>query len=144
MAVFPHLALDIVSHELRFISSCAETPQMDLGPLAAVCPKGFRFALCVIADHGVRCIQNVLCGAVILLELDHQSIRVYFFKIQYVADVGSAEPVDGLVVVSDHAQISVLIRQEPDQLKLRIVGVLVFVHHDIPETVLVICQHFVV
>ena len=52
-------------------------------------------------------------------------------------DVRAPELVDALVVIADDAQVPVLSRQEPDQLKLGPVRVLVLVHADVPEALLV-------
>ena len=44
-------------------------------------------------------------------------------------------------IITDHTDISVLLCQQIDQLKLYKVRVLVLVHHDIPEFILIIFQH---
>ncbi len=104
-------------------------------------PERFLLTSRVILDHGVGRIQNDLRGPVILLQLDHTGFRIHFFKIQNIADIGAAELVDGLVVVSHHTEVSILIRQQPDQFKLRRIGILILVHHDVAESFLVIVQH---
>ena len=54
-----------------------------------------------------------------------------FFQVQQVGDFRAAPAVDALVVIADHAKIPVLLRERVDQLELRGVGVLIFVHHDV-------------
>ena len=62
-------------------------------------------------------------------------------KVQDILDVSSTELVNGLVVIAHHAEVLVFCRQQADELELGQVGVLVFVHHYVLETLLVIIQH---
>ena len=54
-----------------------------------------------------------------------------FFHVQQVGHFRAAPAVNALVVIADHAEIPVLLRQRMNQLELRGVGVLIFVHHDV-------------
>ncbi len=65
-------------------------------------------------------------------------------KIQDIPDIGPAEFVNGLVIISYHAQVLIFGSQQPDKVKLRRVRVLILVHHNIPEPLLVIIQHFLI
>ena len=49
-------------------------------------------------------------------------------------NVGAAPAIDGLILVSDDADIVVRACEVPDQPVLHPVGILVFVHHDVLET----------
>ena len=144
MPVVPALGGNVVRHKGRLVSGCPELAQMDLRALALVRPQGLLLAPRIVADHGVGRVQHVLGGPVVLLQFDHVSVRINFFKIQNVADIGTPEAVDGLVVVAYDAQIPVLAGQQADQFELGVVGVLVLVHHDIAEAVLVRGQNLVV
>ena len=62
-------------------------------------------------------------------------------KAQDVFDVGAPEFVNGLIVVAHHAEIPVSGGHHPQKLELHRVGVLILVHHDIVETLLIPCQH---
>ncbi len=94
-----------------------------------------------MADHCICHIQNRPGRAVILFQPDNRRLRKIFFKIQNIPDIGSPELVDGLVVVSHHTDIPVLLRQQPHQLKLCRIGVLILVHHDILESLLIGIQN---
>ena len=64
------------------------------------------------------------------------------FKSENILDIGTAEFVNGLVIVTYYTEIAVFTRQQTHQLKLSRIGVLIFIHHNVTETVLIIFQHF--
>ena len=143
VAIGSHFPCDVIGNEGRLFSRGIELFEMELGALASVGPQRFFLSLHVVADHRVRGVQNGLCGTIVLLEFDDQRVGIHFFKIQNIADIGAPEAVDGLIVVSDDAEIAVSVGQEPYQFKLGVVGILVLIHHDIAKTVLVVGEHFV-
>ena len=55
------------------------------------------------------------------------------FEIKQIGDLGPAPAVDALVIIADNAEVAMLLRQEVDEIKLRRVGVLVFVDHHVLE-----------
>ena len=71
---------------------------------ALVGPQVLGLAAPVLRDHRVGRGQDVLGGAVVLLEQDDLRVRVVLLELLDVADGGAAEGVDGLVRVADHAQ----------------------------------------
>ena len=62
-------------------------------------------------------------------------------KIQNIADIGTAELINGLVIIPYYAKIAVLLCQQTNHLKLHRIGILVLVHHDITEAALVVMQN---
>ena len=76
-------------------------------------------------------LRIVLVRAVVLLQLDDLDLREMLFHVEQVGDLRAAPAVNALVVVADHAQVAMLLRQRLDELELRGVGVLVFVHHHV-------------
>ena len=104
-------------------------------------PEIFDLAPGVVGNDRVGGIQDVLGGPVILLQTDHQGVGIVLLEVQDVADVGSPELIDGLVVVAHHAKVPEAVRQEPDQFELGRIGVLVFVHHDVDKALLIVFQH---
>ena len=135
-----HLPGYVVRNKAGFLISCAQSPEMDPGAGPVICPELLALALCIVGDHRVGRVQDILGGPVILLQPDYQGIGIVFLEIQDVADIRPAEPVDGLVVIADHAQIPVFLCQKPDQLELGRIGILVLIHHDIDKAVLVVLQ----
>ena len=140
----PDLVLDVLRHKGGLLHGGGKTADVDAGALAVVGPEGLVLAGAVVFDHGVGGIQDVLRGAIVLLQTDHQGVGIDFFKIQDISDIGASEFVDGLVVVAHHAEIFVGAGQQADQFELGTVGILIFVYHDVAETSLIHLQHFVV
>ena len=125
----------------RLLISCVELPETDARPFLLVCPERLVLAPHIVFDHRVGRIQNHLGRAVILLQLDHAGVRVNLLKVQNIADIRPPEFINRLVVIAHHAQVPVLIRQKPDQLKLGGVGILILVHHNVAESVLIGGKH---
>ena len=74
-------------------------------------------------------------AAVVLLQVDEFGPRKISWEIHDVAKIGSPERVDALGVVSHHHDIIVRGSQKADDLGLKAIGVLVFVHQDITVAV---------
>ena len=100
----------------------------------------------VAGDHGVGGGEDRLRRAVVLLEQDRPGVRIVVLEVLDVADRRAPERVDGLVRVAHHAELrrchpgrgvvpgpGRTADERPDQDVLGVVGVLVLVHHDVPE-----------
>ena len=99
--------------------------------LAVLGVQPFGRAIAVVGDHRVRHIQNRLRAAVILLQQHHARLRIILTKAHHIAIVRAAKAVDGLILVAHHKQVALtirLIRQQPQHLILRSVGVLKLIH----------------
>ena len=92
----------------------------------------------------MRRVDDVGRGAVVLLQLDDLRAGEILFEFQNVADIRAAPLVDALVVVPDDAEVAVFLRQQVDEAVLQHVRVLIFVHHDVAELVLVAQQRLFV
>jgi hypothetical protein len=88
-------------------------------------------------DDAVGCVEDVAGGAVVLLELHHGAGREAAIEGQDVLDVGAAKRVDGLVVVAHHGEVLVGPAQQPDDVELQGVRVLILVDVQVLEEVLV-------
>ena len=95
----------------------------------------------VVADHLVGSAQDVAGRAVVLLKPDGFGVFELLFKLKDVGNRRAAELVDGLVVVTDHADVLEMPRQQTGQHILGIVGVLIFVYQHIAELVLIELEH---
>ena len=89
----------------------------------------------------VGSVQNPSGRAVVLFETDGLCLGEYFLKIQDIENVCPAELVDGLVVVSDNAEIAVFFRKQAQKHKLRRVCVLVLIDKNKLEAVLVALEY---
>ena len=99
----------------------------------------------LLLDDGVGRVQDVLGGAVVLLQPDDPGALVLLLEGEDILDGGAAEAVDGLVVVAHHADVlrSLPARVDGQQV-LQVVGVLVLVDQHVAELVLVIVPHLLV
>src|ERR1019366_3195771 len=77
--------------------------------------------------------QNVLGGAVVLLQANGLGLGVVVFEIQDVPDIGAAPAIDRLVFVAHHADIAMLFGQQAHEVVLGAVGVLILVDHDVAQ-----------
>ena len=107
----------------------------------ALGPQRLLLAARIVGDHLVRRVQNVGCGAVVLLQLDDLAVREVLLELQDVADIRAAPAVDGLIVVTHHAQVALAPGHQPHKLVLGDVRVLILVHQNIVELVLIVLQH---
>ena len=105
----------------------------------AFAARGFELfadALLVVGDDGAGGVQNFLVRAVVLLDAQDARAGKILGEAQDVADVGAAPAVDGLVLVADDAEIRPGAGQQPQQVVLHAVGVLVFVDVKVAEALL--------
>ena len=114
---------------------------MNLAPSPPGRPQRLVLSPPIVADNPIGRVQNVLGGTVILLQLDGHRLGKIFLKVQNIADIGSPELIDGLVIVPHHTEVAVFFPQQTHQFKLGCVGILVLVHHNVLKTLLVVVQH---
>ena len=96
----------------------------------------------VVTNERVSGLHDGLCAAVVLLQLAQLCIGVILLEVQDIADVRSAEGVDGLCIVAHYADMLVCFCQALNDHILRTVGVLVLIHEDVLEAFLVFLRHF--
>ena len=98
-------------------------------------------ALGVADDDRIGRIDDRAGRAVVLLELEDPGRGKILLEGENVLDLGTAERVDRLCVVAHDADPGVELRQAADDDVLGVVGVLVLVHQDVFEQLLVARQH---
>ncbi len=103
-------------------------------------PEGLSLPPLVVCDDRVRRAEDVLGGAVVLLQPDDFRAGERLLEAEDVFNRRAAELVDALVVVAHDAEVSALFGQQADEKGLRAAGVLVFVHEDIAEALAVVVQ----
>ena len=128
-------------HERRLVALIQRVVQRDALALARLGPQRLLLAPAVVGDDLVGRVEDVAGGAVVLLELDDLRLGEVLLKVEDVPDVRAAPAVDRLVVVADDAEVVLLPRQQADELVLRGVGVLIFVHQNVLKPPLVILEH---
>ena len=121
-------------------------------------PQLLRAAVGVALNDRIRRREDVLRGAVVLLEQDRVGVRVVLLEVRDIADIRAAEGVNGLVGVTHHGQfgrghrvrvgaavsrrLHVGADQFTHQLVLGVVRVLVLVHEDVAELAAVVVGDF--
>ena len=138
------LLLDLAGDPAAFIALVGGHVHLDLVAVLGAGEQLLRLAVLVVRDDRVRGRQNVAHAAVVLLELHGVRRRVVLLELEDVAQVGAAPRVDGLVVVAHHHDVLVPLGQKPRDGVLGVVRVLVLVHHDVAEALLVGRPHVLV
>ena len=144
-----HHRLDVVRQggarrprdEVGFFELVAAAIVRDSIAALAVGPQVLVLAVPVLADHRRGRIQNHLGRAVISFELDDLGVAEVLLEVEDVSEIGAAPFVDRLIGVADDAEVAVDFGQAADEQVLRPVGVLVFVHHHVPELLRVLRSH---
>ena len=101
--MFSLFLCNISDHVFCFLESIHKLAEVKFLSLWILCPETFLLTCCIVGDHLVRRIQDVLGGTVVLLQADHLRIRENPLESKDVANVGSAEFVDGLVIITYYA-----------------------------------------
>ena len=115
---------------------------VDLLAVAVVGPEGLALAAHVVLDDTVGSVQNISGGAIVLFQTDRFCPGENFLKVEDIFNRSTAEFVDRLVIVANDADVVGATRQQPHQMELRNARVLVLVHDDIAEAVLVVFPRF--
>ena len=124
------------SHILGLIALIHSHVEFQLIAASPVRPQLLALPALVVVDYRVGSLQNVLGRAIILLQADDPGTGILVFKLQDVFNGGTTEAVDGLVVVTHHADIFPFPRQRRGQQILQMVGILILVDEHIAELVL--------
>ena len=138
---FAEILGDVVGREEGFVLAVGGFVVSDLGAALARRPEVLAFAANVVGDHRRGGLQNVLRGAVVLLEADGFRLGKILFEFENVADVSAAPRVNRLVFVTDGADIVAVPGEHSHELVLRPVGVLVLVDQEILEAAVVVFAH---
>ena len=101
--------------------------------LAEVGEQVLRLPVGVVLDDRVGRAQDRVGRAVVLLQRDDVRSGEVGLELRDVADVGSPERVDRLVLIADGADVLVLGAEELEKPVLRVVRVLVLVDEDVAE-----------
>ena len=105
-------------------------------------PKLFLLAVDVVLNHRIGCRQNVFGRTVVLLQFDGTGFGIIFLKVHDVADIRATPAIDGLVRVTYDTEIVMLGCQNFGQLILGTVGILILVHQNVLEAVLILDADF--
>ena len=136
-----HTVLDGVRDKAGLFVLIPQGMQGKLVPVRIFGPEGLPLPVLVFLDNRIGRAQDIAGGAVILFQPDDRAAGELMLKIQDIFNGGPPEFVNALVVVPHHAEVPRTGGQHADELVLRMVGILVLVHHQVAEPVLVFFQH---
>ena len=128
--------LDLASDQLGLVVLVVCLEDDDVGAARAVGPQPLLLACRVVADDGVRGVEDPLGAAVVLLELHHRRVREVALEVEDVPQVSSTPGEDRLIVVADDGQVLLPTREVSQEHVLRAVRVLVLVDEDVLEAIL--------
>ena len=136
--------LDLLADPARLLRPVPDTQHPNLLADIEFGPQRLAKAPTVVGDHAGRGAKDVGGRAVILFEADDLCAREVLFELQDVLDLGTPPRIDGLVIVPYAGDVASGLGQQAQPQILDAVGVLIFVHHDIAEALLIGFQHLAV
>ena len=131
---------DAVADIHRFLPLRPALVDRDGEAVGPVRPQALVLSAMVVFDDPVGTLQDLVGGAVVLLETNHPGAGEILFEFQDVADIRAPPAVDALIVVAHHAQVPMLLRQQAHNVVLGHVGVLILVHQNIAEPIAILLQ----
>ena len=99
------------------------------------------YLLAVLLYQTVGRSHDHLCGAVVLLQLEHACPCILAGKPEDIVDIGSPERVDALRIVAHHAYMLIVACELPHDAVLCIVGILILVYQHVGKLRGILCQH---
>ena len=124
---------DVVAHNHRLLAVALCRLQLQLLAVLVLAVDVLRYLAFVLADEAVGGLDDELCGAVVLLQLEELGVGVGLAEVKDIVDVGAAEAVDALGIVAHHADALALAGEQPDDALLGEVRVLILVDEHILE-----------
>ena len=91
----------------------------------------------IVGDHGIGRGEDILGGTIILLQQDCACLGIVSFEFFDIANGGTAECIDGLVGVANHAELAGIrsgADKRGDENVLGMVGVLVLINKNVTKT----------
>ena len=103
---------------------------------------GFLYLMYILMNQRISCIDDGLRRTIIALQLKEPCFRINLPEIEDIAYIRSAERINGLRIISDHADIILRLCQLFYQKELNIIRILILIHQDILELLLVFLSCF--
>ncbi len=129
----PHQLLDFQDDKPGFIPALRSAVKAYERSILPFAPEILFFSVSVVLHEVVGSFQNSPGGAIISLQLHQDRIRKVRLKPGKYAGLGAAKSIDALIIVANHGDVAVYRGQEPDELILRSVDILVLIDQHILE-----------
>ena len=101
------LFLDGIGNVFPFVVIGLCTYQPDLFPFYVFRPQVFRYLPLITFDYFVGGVDDALCAPVVLFQFYHLNVVIIFLELQNIFNRRTAETVDTLGIIPDHANIFV-------------------------------------
>ncbi len=135
-AVFEFMRQQSQDDRLGFVLFFFGREDAHLISQAMLAPQVFIEQLGVVLDQMVCALQYALRRTVILFQFDYLQVRVIALQILDVRSAGTAPGINGLIVITHRSECCACATQQFHQLVLASIGILVFVHQDVAQTLL--------
>ncbi len=136
-----HAVAQVGHHLLGLVAVGVGLEQADLLARGTLREAALLHAFRVALDHRIGRLHDGARRAVVLFELEGHGVGIVLAEREDVLDLGAAERIDRLRVVAHDAHFRAGLRQPPDDDVLGVVRILVLVHENIMEQLLVAGQH---
>ena len=133
--------LDLLADLARLLLAVPDAADADLVADLAVGMQRLAEPALVMGDQPRGGGQDMAGGAVVALEADDPGAGKIALEAQDVAHLRPAPAIDRLVVVADAAEVAPALGQEAQPQILRDIAVLILVHQDVAELLLILGQH---
>ena len=97
----------------------------------------------IIFYHGICRFDDDLRRAVVLFEIDDFCIGIVLLEGQNILNIRTTPAIDPLPVISDDTEIASFACEYTDDIVLELIGILVFIHHEVLESSMEILSYFV-
>src|SRR5690606_29513751 len=95
----------------------------------------------IVRNNAVGSIHDHLGRTVVLFQFEDLDIGIILLKIQDILDIGTTEGIDTLCIIPYHTYIFIDRSQSLHDQVLRKVGILVLIHHQVFELMLILMQY---
>ena len=139
-AALLHPLADPIHDEVRLVALVERGVQLDALAVLTAGPQRLAEPAGVVGDERVGRFQYRAGGAVVLLQLVEHRLRIIAAKLMQILDSRAAPTIDGLIVVADGEGKARGAREQREPFVLDGIGVLEFVHQDMPKAGAVMLQ----
>ena len=115
----------------------------DLLSLWIACEECLLHLIGIVFYHGICRFDDDLRRAVVLFEIDDFCIGIVLLEGQNILDIRTTPAIDPLPVISDDTEIASFTCEYTDDVVLELIGILVFVYHEVLESSMEILSYFV-
>src|SRR5260370_15925538 len=121
-------ALELTGYKLRFGLRIPRLKIPQISRVAFLRAQGLTQSFRIVGDDSSGRVENVLLRALGAFQLDDPGGREIARKTQEDGDIGATPAVDGLIFVADNTNVLLRTGQQPHQLVLHSIRVLISVH----------------